>query len=346
MIPRRGFSLVELLVVIGIILLITGIVFPAIQRIRESANAMTCASNLRQIGLAAHHYQSDHARLPPGYLGPSLSRNTDHPAHLYEGQWIGHLPLLLSYLEQDALFKQIKVDFGIKTVTREPWFWKPGPVPYQENYTAGMTKVKIFRCPSAPNYNPEVGNPLGGGTLLGVHVFNSPSIGVFTDWWKDDYVRAAQFRFLAKTNYVGVAGCGSGTHPFFGQYEGIYTNRSELSLGSVSARDGTSNTLLYGETCGTRLMGGPDTADICWMAGGGLGTYAGLHRSREAAVTNFSSYHATGVQFCFADGSVRKVRFGNTQWDFSSSFTADWHLLQQLAGWRDGGTGDVSDLVD
>jgi prepilin-type processing-associated H-X9-DG protein len=148
---------------------------------------------------------------------------------------------------------------------------------------------------------------------------------------------------------MGVAGCGSGDHPFFSRFEGVYVNRIERTLGQITAADGTSHTLLYGEACGSVWQGNPpDTMDICWMAGGGLGTYLGLHRGRGAPWITFSSYHPGGVQFCFADGSVRTVRYGHTQWDGSSStpFTTDWLLLQQLAGWRDGGAADASALLD
>jgi type II secretory pathway pseudopilin PulG len=349
-----GFTLIELLVVIGIIMLLMSMILPAVQRVRESVNRMTCASNLRQLGIAAHQYHTDRRRLPPGYLGPSLANNTNHPALYKEGQWIGHFPLLLSYIEQDSLREQIKVNFHISFVAAEKWFWGapavgPGP-PNVNNYQAGMKELKVFRCPSASSYTPQFSNPKpgGGGTVLGVHVFNSDKLGVFTAGWKDEYGSAEQFRPLGRTNYTGVAGCGSGNHPFFRKYEGIYTNRTENTLGQMSVQDGTSNTLLYGETCGSHWQCPPETMDLCWMAGGGLGTYLGLHRGRGAPLITFSSYHTAGVQFCFADGSVRTVRYGNTQWDGSPStpFTNDWYLLQQLAGWRDGGAADVSSLVD
>jgi prepilin-type processing-associated H-X9-DG protein len=209
-----------------------------------------------------------------------------------------------------------------------------------------MTRLKIFRCPSATSFDPEFGRsgPGSGGTLLGLHVFNSPRFGVFTDGWKDDYVRAANYRFLARTNYMGVAGCGSGNHPFFSRFEGICTNRSQNSLGQLSTQDGASNTLLYGETCGSAWQSPPETKDICWMAGGGLGTYLGLQRGKTASTIAFSSYHSAGVQFCFADGSVRTLRFGATFWDERSPFTSDWTLLQELAG-RNGGAATGAELL-
>jgi prepilin-type processing-associated H-X9-DG protein len=345
--PRRaGFTVIELLVVIGIVAAVIGLILPAVQKVREAASKMTCAHHLRQLGMAAHQYHAARRRLPPGYLGPSLAKNTDYPAHLREGQWIGHFPLLLPYLEQDAAVPP-QVVWDVDVVTPLPWFWKPGPVSHAENYTAGRTPIKVFRCPSAPEYTPEVGNsrPGGGGTILGLHVFNSQKLGAFTDGWRDDYVRAAAYCFLARTNYMGVAGCGSGDHPFFRRYEGIYTNRAQRSLEQLSVTDGSSNTLLYGEACGTRWQSRPETMDISWMAGGGLGTYLGLQRGREAVLITFSSFHSSGVQFCFADGSVRMLRFGATASTGVAPFSADWYVLQELAGWRDGAVVDRAALV-
>lgn len=77
---RRGFSLLELLVLIGILTFLIGLILPAALKARETANRLTCASNLRQLGVAAHHYHQSHNRLPPGYLGPSLANNADFPA--------------------------------------------------------------------------------------------------------------------------------------------------------------------------------------------------------------------------------------------------------------------------
>jgi prepilin-type N-terminal cleavage/methylation domain-containing protein/prepilin-type processing-associated H-X9-DG protein len=55
MFKHRGFSLVELLVVLGIIAIMIGILLPAVQRVRESSRGTDCKNRLRQLGLAYHN---------------------------------------------------------------------------------------------------------------------------------------------------------------------------------------------------------------------------------------------------------------------------------------------------
>ncbi len=66
---RRGFTLIELLVVIAIIALLMAILMPTLQRVKKQAQATTCLSNLKQIGLAAALYADDYDRYIPRGAG-------------------------------------------------------------------------------------------------------------------------------------------------------------------------------------------------------------------------------------------------------------------------------------
>lgn len=129
---RHGFTLVELLVVIAIVGLLVSLLIPAVQAAREAARRSQCASNLRQIGLALHHYADALRRLPP-----ASTNDVDFGVWNYADQPTIHLhswaSLVLPYVEELTLHGAI--DYRASSLA-------------PENRQVAQTVVPLYRCPS------------------------------------------------------------------------------------------------------------------------------------------------------------------------------------------------------
>ena len=317
---QRGFTLIELLVVIAIIAILIGLLLPAVQKIREAANRMSCSNNLKQLALACHNYQDTNGALPPAVQmrNSTVSRiwvnfsGANPPANRNIGpNWI---VLILPFFEQDNLYRQYSTSITNYPTTGD-FAWR------------GMrsTIIKTLKCPSesAP---PTPYTGAGGGWARGNYACNAGGIhGPNVGWTstengaspRNDWAWAG----LPTTLTGGGVMC--------------------INFGSHIATilDGTSNTVLLGEVrSGSHLspldprgvwaMGMPGasvlTGHFSWDCTvpnttednaddgegaindprGGMGAWPGCPFQQAQA----RSRHSGGVNVALADGSVRFVR--------------------------------------
>jgi prepilin-type N-terminal cleavage/methylation domain-containing protein len=327
---RSAFTLIELLVVIAIIAILIGLLVPAVQKVREAAARTQCQNNLKQLGLAAHNYAGAYqGTLPPGWLGtyPDLGAPPD-----FGQQNVGVLTYLLPYVEQDNVYKGINsptVVIDYNTTVIGPGWWNFG-----SSWTMAHAKIKTFLCPS------DIPDAASTGVFALLQTVRSGTNAAYLSGGY--FAGSARSLDLGLTNYVGVSGgmghvSGGGVQNGWDNWEGFFSNRSSTSITKVTGGDGSSNTIMFGETCGGETIGNRDFA-FAWMGCGALPVGYGL--GTEGHWYTFGSKHSGIVQFCMGDASVHGVRKGYVR------PAGQPDAFRGLAGWHDGQSDDLSNLVN
>jgi prepilin-type N-terminal cleavage/methylation domain-containing protein/prepilin-type processing-associated H-X9-DG protein len=339
--PRRqGFTLIELLVVVAIIAVLVGLLFPAVQKVREAANRAACQNNLRQLALGLTNYQTINGSFPRG-------QNSSNGLPALYGFRYGYGAQALPYIEQQQV-----ANLYFFTVD---WF-------DAANAAAVTTQIKTFLCPSVPfaerydvNAYANCGDD-GTGSPDGV-----PTVGAVAS---SDYlgIRQVAFEVANSPYYLNLQPPApdneslSPTQPFpFGlgyidpRVAGVLCEcgYDAFKLGSRIAdiTDGTSRTILLNESAGrpriywyTQFCGyfaggstGWGSRDITKVSGciptltggilnvpnlvGGGGQYNAFNPAPAGLgavnITNDSgqpfSFHPSGINCAFADGSVQWI---------------------------------------
>lgn len=275
-IRRSAFTLIELLVVIAIIGVLIGLLLPAIQKVREAANRMKCANNLKQIGLGIQNYHDTLGMYPPGRRDPNVT-------------WA---VLILPYIEQDNLYKKWDI-------TKAHW---------QQTAAALTTPVPAYFCPTrrSPTDNPKASisgdiPDSGGGAhvpgALADYACNAGNAGLNGDYW---WTKAGE---NPPANGV-----------FLSDYDWDTGSKRTMTFTSIDILDGLSNTFFIGEkqvTKGAFGTGGLDCST--WNGDHGCAfRYAGagatLARTPLDTGHVFGSYHPGICQFVMGDGRVISVR--------------------------------------
>jgi prepilin-type N-terminal cleavage/methylation domain-containing protein/prepilin-type processing-associated H-X9-DG protein len=286
---RRGFTLIELLVVIAIIGVLIGLLLPAVQKVREAANRMSCANNLKQLGLAFHTYYDTN-----GLILASRIQTV--------GSWY---PWILPYVEQGNLASQ----------------WNYTLFYFGQTQACQQTTVKTFFCPT--RRDPMISQWNVNGQCMGnasapcdCYTYPNTTAGRCVNDALGDY--AGNMGTTGNDYYWVTPPCNGPMQNGVGDPSPPLPSRVN-GIPWTAVTDGLSNTLLLGEKAvAVGTFGNFQNGD------GGIYFYALFGPLRVASATNliarsptqtelngadqFGSWHPGVCQFVFCDGSVKAIQ--------------------------------------
>ncbi len=277
---RPAFTLIELLVVIAIIAILVALLLPAVQKVREAADRLTCQNNLRQLGIAVHAYHEERGHFPESY---SRWKESNGPGPLDGSGWILRT---LPFLEQTNLYNQFVPYLG-KSMSGGSGIADPGCA------HALKTQVNTLMCPSDPSAWELSTDEW---QLKGVEVAVTSYKGVLGDY----QMGGSSIHSGRTPDCYNRIGC-----------NGIFFRNTYQDLIKFSRiTDGTHNTFMIGEDVHDHNYHG--------AAYYSNGDYASCHAPLNyfpdpptpafwPNVMSFRSRHPGGANFCMADASVRFV---------------------------------------
>ncbi len=352
---RRGFTLVELLVVIAIIGILVGLLLPAVQAAREAARRTQCQNNLKQLGLAAHNFESAYKKLPPGQIFTTDAYNP--LSRLDNLTLLGQIVYLLPYIEQVAVYQPFSQNLAMDA--NEFQTWPASPVARRGNYWnfAAINAVTGTRIPNlyCPSDSADDARKIGGSTAFSLWIIRTPAGPTYGGFYMNDDPPDPVTRSHWCTNYLGCVGrlattgaalgLATAVQPEVDNYAGMFGMNRQITFGQV--QDGLSNTILFGEVTGNFAnanTGGARNLSFSWLCGP-----MGVHWNTRPIQTGttlpaayqrgpledlkFSSRHAGGViQYTLGDGSVKTL-----------PRTLDADVMLRLGGRSDGLTVDGLD---
>ena len=212
---HRGFTLIEILVVVAIIAVLIAVLLPAVQSAREAARRTQCVNNLRQIGLAMHQYHDVHAVLPPGKKGCCW------------GTWLVYT---LPYLEQRSLYNAWNscgtnaVGVPANDDTDLRYFGAA-------NQTVTSTWVNAYLCPSDQTNAP----------------ISAMTNGVMYACTSQNYAVNFGNSIVSQTDFQDISFGGARLSSISVRPPAIMTNPAGRLSGSARSSTGSRNTLLASE---------------------------------------------------------------------------------------------------